>query len=105
MKALTRIFKLCDANRDGVWDNSELNEFQRKCYDAPLQLKEMEGIKNMVKGQVPNAIKDDGLTEAGFLYLHTLFIRQGRTEATWTALRRFGYAEDLNLTGAFLSPK
>jgi hypothetical protein len=26
--ALTRIFKLCDANKDGILDASELNEFQ-----------------------------------------------------------------------------
>jgi mitochondrial Rho GTPase 1 len=28
VKALKRIFKLCDTNKDGVLDQSELNEFQ-----------------------------------------------------------------------------
>lgn len=28
MKALSRIFKLCDANKDGLLDAAELNEFQ-----------------------------------------------------------------------------
>lgn len=50
-------------------------------------------------------VQDEGLTETGFLYLHTIFIQRGRLETTWTVLRKFGYAEDLRLTEAFLSPK
>ncbi|TFY74601.1 hypothetical protein EWM64_g9410 [Hericium alpestre] len=103
--ALKRVFKLCDANKDGLLDAAELNEFQRKCFDAPLQLQELEGIKEMVREGTINGVRDDGLTEAGFLYLHTIFIQRGRLETTWTVLRRFGYAEDLRLTESFLYPK
>ncbi|KDQ62481.1 hypothetical protein JAAARDRAFT_121545 [Jaapia argillacea MUCL 33604] len=105
VKALKRIFKLCDTNKDGILDDSELNEFQRKCFDAPLQLQELEGIKEMVREHAEGGVRDDGLTEAGFLYLHTIFIQKGRLETTWTVLRKFGYAEDLRLTEAFLSPR
>jgi len=122
IKALKRIFKLCDTNKDGILDPAELNEFQvsytyaplpkrlstrcqRKCFDAPLQLQELEGIREMVNEHAPGGVRDGGLTEAGFLYLHTIFIQRGRLETTWTVLRRFGYAEDLRLTEAFLSPK
>ncbi|KAF8895366.1 EF hand associated-domain-containing protein [Infundibulicybe gibba] len=103
--ALKRIFKLCDANKDGILDASELNEFQRKCFDAPLQLQELEGIREMVQEHADGGVRDGGLTEAGFLYLHTIFIQRGRLETTWTVLRKFGYAEDLRLTESFLSPK
>ncbi|GLB38404.1 hypothetical protein LshimejAT787_0502690 [Lyophyllum shimeji] len=103
--ALKRIFKLCDVNKDGILDASELNEFQRKCFDAPLQLQELEGIKEMVQEHAEGGVRDGGLTEAGFLYLHTIFIQRGRLETTWTVLRKFGYAEDLRLTEKFLSPK
>ncbi|KAG1745969.1 EF hand associated-domain-containing protein [Suillus paluster] len=105
VSALRRIFKLCDANKDGVLDGAELNEFQRKCFDAPLQLQELEGIKDMVREHAEGGVRDNGLTEAGFLYLHTIFIQRGRLETTWTVLRKFGYAEDLRLTEAFLLPK
>ncbi|EIW81024.1 mitochondrial Rho 1 [Coniophora puteana RWD-64-598 SS2] len=105
LKALQRIFQLCDANKDGVLDAFELNEFQRKCFDAPLQLQELEGIKDMVREHLPDGVRDNGLTEPGFLYLHTLFIQRGRLETTWTVLRKFGYAEDLRLTESFLLPK
>jgi Ras family protein T1 len=104
-----------------VLDNEELNEFQvcsllmtqswllktgqRKCFDAPLQLQELEGIKVMVQGYNRDAVHDDGLTEAGFLLLHTIFIQRGRLETTWTVLRKHGYAEDLRLSETFLSPQ
>jgi len=105
IEALSRIFKLCDTNKDGVLDNAELNEFQRKCFDAPLQLQELEGIKVMVRGYNRDAVRDNGLTESGFLLLHTIFIQKGRLETTWTVLRKYGYAEDLRLTEAFLVPQ
>ncbi|KAF8158952.1 mitochondrial Rho 1 [Mycena galopus ATCC 62051] len=103
--ALRRIFKLCDANKDGILDPAELNEFQRKCFDAPLQVQELEGIRQMVKDNTEGGVRDGGLTEIGFLYLHTTFIQRGRLETTWTVLRKFGYAEDLRLTEGFLLPK
>ncbi|TFK27715.1 mitochondrial Rho 1 [Coprinopsis marcescibilis] len=106
VEALRRIFKLCDANKDGILDAAELNEFQqRKCFDAPLQTQELEGIRAMVRENTEDGIRDEGLTEAGFLYLHTTFIQRGRLETTWTVLRKFGYAEDLRLTESFLLPK
>jgi Ras family protein T1 len=70
-----------------------------------LQLQELEGIKVMVLGYNHDAIRDNNLTEAGFLLLHTIFIQRGRLETTWTVLRKFGYAEDLRLTEAFLYPQ
>jgi len=59
----------------------------------------------MVLGYNRDAIRHNGLTEAGFLLLHTIFIQRGRLETTWTVLRKFGYAEDLRLTEAFLYPQ
>lgn len=59
----------------------------------------------MVREHAEGGVRGDGLTEAGFLYLHTIFIQRGRLETTWTVLRKFGYAEDLKLTEEFLSPK
>ena len=68
-------------------------------------MQELEGIKDTVREHAEGGVRDDGLTEAGFLYLHTMFIQRGRLETTWTVLRKFGYGEDLKLTEAFLLPK
>ena len=122
VNALKRIFKLCDKNKDGLLDSAELNDFQvifslgprveimngtlqSKCFDAPLQTQELEGIKEMVQRHGSGMVADGGLTEAGFLYLNTIFIQGGRLETTWTILRSFGYGEDLKLIESFLSPK
>ena len=59
----------------------------------------------MVRQHSEGGVRDNGLTEAGFLYLHTIFIQRGRLETTWTVLRRFGYGEDLRLTESFLYQK
>jgi len=47
----------------------------------------------------------EGITELGFLYLHTIFVQQGRMETTWTVLRKFGYGEGLDLREDFLLPR
>ncbi|SDA04574.1 BZ3501_MvSof-1269-A2-R1_Chr3-2g06294 [Microbotryum saponariae] len=107
--ALSRIFKLCDINKDGLLSDDELNDFQRVCFDAPLQARELAGIKEVVSRGTQDdhqpAIVDDALTEEGFLYLHTYFIQKGRLETTWKALRTFGYGEDLSLREDFLHPR
>ncbi|OWZ68615.1 mitochondrial Rho GTPase 1 [Cryptococcus neoformans Bt85] len=53
----------------------------------------------------PPSPPQEGITELGFLYLHTMFIQQGRMETTWTVLRKFGYGESLDLREDFLAPK
>ncbi|KNE70213.1 small GTP-binding protein domain [Allomyces macrogynus ATCC 38327] len=102
--ALERIFKLCDSDKDGALNDDELNEFQRKCFNAPLQQQELEGVKDVVQESDPEGLNDRGLTLSGFLFLHTLFIQKGRLETTWTVLRKFGYGDDLSLRDEFLCP-
>ncbi|PKI84579.1 ERMES complex Ca(2+)-binding regulatory GTPase gem1 [Malassezia vespertilionis] len=107
--ALHTIFQLCDTDKDGVLSDVELNEFQRLCFKAPLQLEELEGIRALVSDGTSGldgdpALRDGALTLAGFLYLHTLFIQRGRLETTWTVLWTFGYGMDLTLTNAYVYP-
>ncbi|CAG8545799.1 2502_t:CDS:10, partial [Scutellospora calospora] len=102
--ALKRIFNICDIDKDGVLNDNELNDFQRKCFNAPLQQQELEGVKEVVREYEPSGVNEVGLTELGFLFLHTLFIQRGRLETTWTVLRKFGYGDDLSLRDDFLFP-
>ncbi|CAJ0760402.1 11353_t:CDS:10 [Entrophospora sp. SA101] len=102
--ALKRIFSLCDTDKDGTLNDNELNEFQRKCFNAPLKQQELAGVKEVVREHEPAGVNDIGLTELGFLFLHTLFIQRGRLETTWAVLRKFGYGDDLMLREDFLFP-
>lgn len=151
LDALKRIFKISDVDKDGLLNATELNQFQvcrsacadvalelrrqQKCFSAPLQSQELEGILELVRSYDPAAVLPvpstpstplprnhssgqlyqsstpmlspaaEGITEIGFLYLHTIFIQQGRMETTWTVLRKFGYGEGLDLREDFLLPR
>lgn len=104
IRALKRIFILCDRDRDGALSDAELNEFQVRCFSAPLQPSEIGGVKRVVQEKIPEGVNELGLTLSGFLYLHALFIEKGRLETTWTVLRKFGYDNDLRLSNDLLPP-
>ena len=78
---------------------------QMTCFGAPLQKHELENVKQAVQDDKMENVTNNGLTELGFLYLHTLFIQRGRLETTWAVLRTFGYGDDLTLREDFLHPK
>ncbi|XP_056850199.1 mitochondrial Rho GTPase 1-like [Raphanus sativus] len=104
VRALKRIFILCDHDKDGALSEAELNAFQVKCFDAPLQPNEIKGIKRVVQERLPEGVNETGMTVTGFLFLHALFIEKGRLETTWTVLRKFGYNNDVRLADEWLPP-
>ena len=75
--ALLRIFKLCDKDKDGLLNNSELNEFQKKCFNMPLQHAELDGVKGVVLQGEPMGIVNDSMTEDGEILRH---LRHGYLE-------------------------
>ncbi|KAL8530646.1 hypothetical protein ACS0TY_007620 [Phlomoides rotata] len=103
IRALKRVFILCDLDMDGALNDEELNEFQVKCFNAPLQPAEIVGVKSVVKEKLPEGVNEHGLTLTGFLFLHALFIEKGRIETTWTVLRKYGYNDELKLRDDYLS--
>ncbi|EYU46588.1 hypothetical protein ABFS82_04G027800 [Erythranthe guttata] len=103
VRALKRIFILCDHDMDGALNDEELNEFQVKCFNAPLQPAEIVGVKRVVQEKLHEGVNEFGLTLTGFLFLHALFIEKGRIETTWTVLRKFGYNDELKLRDDYLS--
>ncbi|RVE76317.1 hypothetical protein OJAV_G00008390 [Oryzias javanicus] len=104
MKALARIFKVSDLDNDGILNDNELNFFQRTCFNTPLEHQALEDVKNVVRKNLIDGVRNNGLTLKGFLFLHMLFIQRGRHETTWTVLRRFGYDDDLELNQDYLFP-
>ncbi|XP_055338311.1 mitochondrial Rho GTPase 1-A-like [Paramacrobiotus metropolitanus] len=101
--ALTRIFKICDMDNDGVWNEEEMQEFQERCYNTPLLPQAMEEVRTCIARQLPQGVQENGITLDGYLYLNQMFIHRGRQEATWTVLRKFGYDDDLDLSEPYRS--
>jgi hypothetical protein len=45
LRALKRIFLMCDTNQDGSLSDLELNTFQQICFNAPLSEEELQSVK------------------------------------------------------------
>lgn len=104
-EALKRIFDICDKDKDGILNDYELNQFQKRCFGSELAPTELQGVKDVVSNSVAEGLKSGGLTYVGFLFLHHLFVQKGRLETSWTVLRAFGYTDNLTLDPDFLVPK
>ena len=47
-KALTRVFRICDTDCDGLLSDQELANFQRKCFGMDLEAGTLESLKAVV---------------------------------------------------------
>lgn len=99
-------------SRYGIrFDNEILMQFphvntsQMKCFNTPLQFAELQGLIAKVGSQKEGGVRDDALTEEGFLHLNMTFLWKGQPETTWKILTRHGYASDLKLSEEFLYPR
>lgn len=96
-KALINIFRLCDMDGDGLLSDHELNLFQEDVFGIPLQKDALDDLKSIIKQSTMDGIINDGMTQTGFLFLHTLSIDKGRHDFTWQVLRKFNYDNQINL--------
>ncbi|GJM96377.1 hypothetical protein PR202_ga13204 [Eleusine coracana subsp. coracana] len=103
IRALKRIFFLCDHDRDGALNDMELNDFQFKCFGAPLQPDGISATRRVVQQRMPEGVNEAGLTLIGFLYLNALFIENGGLETAWRVLRKFGYDNEVKLRDDLIS--
>ncbi|KAG4302983.1 hypothetical protein PCK1_000649 [Pneumocystis canis] len=103
--ALKRIFFLSDKDHDGILNDVELDVLQRRCFEKSMTQSDFDDIKISVSKLSPDAIRDNGLTEIGFLLLNKIFAIKGRHETTWQILRSFKYTDSLSLKDHFLNPK
>ena len=76
---------------------------QVTCFNTPLQPDELLSVLETVSDKLPAGVSNNGLTLAGFLFLHALFMERGRFETTWQVLRKFGYTNDLTLSEDLLA--
>ncbi len=100
VKCLTRIFKLCDNDNDGLLNDKELNEFQIKCFGMSLNQASLQEVKLFLtlNDEKNDYLKNNEVTLSGFLHLNILFIKKGRHETTWTILKKFGYDRNLDMS-------
>jgi Ras family protein T1 len=107
IKCLTRIFKLCDHDNDGLLNDKELNEFQMKCFGVHLNNNSLQEVKTLLNNNFQRSenLFENSITLNGFLYLHSLFIKKGRHETIWAVLKKFGYDKHLSMSHESLTIK
>ena len=103
--ALERIFYLCDKDKDGYLNDKEMEDFQYKCFDKPLNPADLHNIKDTIENVSLDGVSEKGLTVKGFLLLNKLYAEKGRHETVWVILRTFQYTDSLSLQESFLHPK
>ena len=105
VSALQRIFYLCDKDKDGFLNDKEMDDFQTKCFDKPLNPEDLAHIKETIHRLVPDSDNTIGIDSKGFLMLNKLYAEKGRHETIWIILRTFQYTDSLSLQESFLHPK
>ncbi|KAF2098271.1 mitochondrial Rho GTPase 1 [Rhizodiscina lignyota] len=103
--ALRRIFFLSDKDQDGYLNDQEINDFQMKCFDRPLNDNDLVTLKSSIERDVPDANTEHGIDVRGFIHLNKIFAEKGRHETIWAILRKFQYTDSLSLRDGFLHPK
>lgn len=73
-RALKRIFRVIDLDRDGFLSDHELNVLEVKCFKDSLRDQEIEVIKRTIFDSVSNAIEGGKMTIDGFFGLLLMFI-------------------------------
>jgi Ca2+-binding EF-hand superfamily protein len=100
-RALTRIFRMYDADHDGLLSDQELDRFQRETYHVVAFDRDFSAWKKVVTRHNPQpdqeVTRDGKFTIPGFLAIFDVFISQNRLDVVWQALRKFGYDDDLAL--------
>jgi Ras family protein T1 len=96
--ALERVFRVYDQDRDGVLSDTELNDFQRECFDVTLEQHHIADLKKKLQREMPEgAVCTEGILRKGFFFLNKLFLERNRPESTWEVLRKFNYDDNLQL--------
>lgn len=72
-----------------------MNGFQRTVYMTELTSQEIQTVLSVLREADPRTVRQDCVTEEGFLRLMQLFLQKDRPESNWVMLRQLHYDDDL----------
>ena len=99
-RALTRIFRICDKDRDGTLDDDELADFQRQVFKANLTKNHITAFKEVLVLECPDFDEQQaqkGVTFEAFKTFMRVLMRKLKMEVCWTVLRHFNYDDNLEV--------
>ncbi|CAM9807251.1 unnamed protein product [Pylaiella littoralis] len=110
-KAMRRLFRIYDADRDGLLSDDELNAFQSKSFRVFLSEEDLDSLRKILSRLAAGGGQDadeyfrwrsegaqGAFTVEGFLRLIQLFIDKKHMKAPWQAMTSHHYDEELVLT-------
>lgn len=109
VKALKRVFFLCDTDQDGFLNFTEFSALHVRCFGRSASERHFADILDTVnkiilpERDASGAVK--GISESAFIILNKLYAESGRHETIWGILRAFHYTNSLSLNDKFLYPK
>lgn len=105
VKALKRIFFLCDADQDGVLSFSEFSALHFRCFGKHCTEKDYDEIVQRLSDKIRPPEGTHGISESAFILLNKAYAEHGRHETIWGILRAFRYTDSLSISDKVLYPK
>eukprot|EP00300_Choanocystis_sp_HF-7_P008432 c15904_g1_i1.p1 GENE.c15904_g1_i1~~c15904_g1_i1.p1 ORF type:complete len:383 (+),score=45.92 c15904_g1_i1:544-1692(+) len=93
--AFARIFQICDRDNDSHLSDDELKAFQRDVFQLDLDAEAITQAKSVLTSHDPSLLSPWGITVQGFICFQSIFLDRGDTTTVWTALRHYGYRNNL----------
>lgn len=59
--------QICDLDNDGLLSDTELNVFQKRCFNAPLQPQVLEDVKAVLSKNISDGVQNNCITLKGQL--------------------------------------
>lgn len=109
VKALQRVFFLCDADLDGYLNFKEFSDLHLRCFGTAATQSHFDDILQTVNEIIlPDCNtqgENRGISESAFIILNKIYAERGRHETIWGILRAFHYTNSLSLNDRFLYPQ
>ena len=67
-KHMAFCLQICDIDNDALLNDVEVNQFQQKCFNAPLHPQALEDVKAIVSRHTSDGIVDNAISVKG-MYL------------------------------------
>ena len=103
-RALRRVFRILDQDRDNFLSDEEIQSLQEKCFGDNLDEEDLEALKKEAVARAgrlealgPHDKKGRNLSQKGFRAFLKIFIERAMPQQLWIILRRFGYNDNHNL--------
>eukprot|EP01083_Nonionella_stella_P069300 184662_1 len=99
VRALKRIFRMCDNDNDLMLNNFEIEAFQMNAFGSRLSDRDIDYLKKRVQEEDMKSLDldTDNLTFCGFQQMFLNFLKIHKTDMCWDALHNYGYTFEIDL--------